>query len=193
MRARERHSRSALIAAAAVAALFALLFFPLNPWLSLTMPRHQVMQLPAALLLGLALGIAFRRVNIAAPSWGIAVLVLAMGSLIFWMLPRSIDMAAIHPGLNRLMGANMLAAGFLIAITLRNMPFEVRIAFPGMLASMLLASGATLRSFSIQVCSSFTIEQQHETGLWLLLIGAALLIGTGVAFVQALGAGCRTA
>lgn len=193
MRARERHSRSALIAAAAVAALFALLFFPLNPWLSLTMPRHQVMQMPAALLLGLALGIAFRRVNIAAPSWGIAVLVLAMGSLIFWMLPRSIDMAAIHPGLNRLMGANMLAAGFLIAITLRNMPFEVRIAFPGMLASMLLASGATLRSFSIQVCSSFTIEQQHETGLWLLLIGAALLIGTGVAFVQALGAGCRTA
>lgn len=193
MRARERHSRSALIAAAAVAALFALLFFPLNPWLSLTMPRHQVMQMPAALLLGLALGIASRRVNIAAPSWGIAVLVLAMGSLIFWMLPRSIDMAAIHPGLNRLMGANMLAAGFLIAITLRNMPFEVRIAFPGMLASMLLASGATLRSFSIQVCSSFTIEQQHETGLWLLLIGAALLIGTGVAFVQALGAGCRTA
>lgn len=192
MRERGRHSRSALTTAAAAAALFALLFFPLNPWLSLTMPRHQVVQLPAALLLGLALGPAFRRVNITGLSRGLAALVLAMGALIFWMIPRSIDMAAIHPGINRLMGLSMAATGFLIAITLRNMPFEARIAFPGMLASMLLATGATLRTFAIQLCSSFTIGQQHETGMWLMLIGLALLIGTAVAFIRALGAGSRT-
>lgn len=189
---RGRHGSSALITAAAVAALFALLFFPLNLWLSLTMPRHQAIQLPAALLLGLVLGAAIRRVNITGLSRGLAALILALGALIFWMLPRSIDMAAIHPGLNRLMGATMLATGFLIAITLRNMPFEVRIAFPGMLASMLLATGATLRTFAIQLCSSFTIEQQHETGMWLMLIGLALLIGTAVAFIRALGPESRT-
>lgn len=179
--------RAAWIAAAGAAVLFAVLSFPCNYWLSLTMPRHQAIQLPAMLLIGLALGGVARKVNVKDLSWGLALLLLAMGSLIFWMLPRSIDLAVIHPWFNRIMHLHMVATGFAIAITLRNMPFELKIAFPGMLAGMLIATGASLRAFTILLCSSFTIEQQHETGMWLMLIGVAVFLGTAVFFIRRLG------
>lgn len=179
--------RAAWIAAAGAAVLFAVLSFPCNYWLSLTMPRHQAIQLPAMLLIGLVVGRVARKVNVKDFSWGLALLLLAMGSLIFWMLPRSIDLAVIHPWFNRTMHVHMVATGFAIAITLRNMPFELKIAFPGMLAGMLIATGASLRAFTILLCSSFTIEQQHETGFWLMAIGVAVFLGTAVFFVRGLG------
>lgn len=147
-----------------------------NGWFSQTMPRHQVLQLPLMIGLGALLGAGFPKATIRNPSWGVAALILVMGSWIFWMLPRSIDWAVLDSGFNRLMHANMVAAGFLAVAALRRASEEVRMAFFGMVSAMLLAVGFTLRTFDVLLCSSFTVGQQQKTGLVLAGLGAGLLL-----------------
>ena len=167
--------------------LFILLSYPMNNWLSATMPRHQIIQLPAMFGLGFILGIHFSRLNIKETSWGIAALIFIMSSLVFWMLPHSIDYAVINPTFNRIMHLNMLIGGILLMPVLRNILFEIKILFLGMLSAMMLATGITLRSFNILLCSSFNIDQQKETGLYLIIIGFLLFVLTFVTFFKAAG------
>ncbi|MEO9023338.1 MAG: hypothetical protein ABI237_18830 [Ginsengibacter sp.] len=159
----------------------------MNNWLSTTMPRHQIIQLPAMFGLGLIVGIYFSHLNIKETSRGIAVLIFIMISFIFWMLPHSIDYAVINTTFNRVMHFNMLIAGFLLMLVLRNILFEIKILFLGMLSAMMLATGITLRAFNILLCSSFDIGQQKETGLYLIIIGFLLFVLTFVTFFKAAG------
>lgn len=168
--------------------LFILLSFPMNNWLSATMQRHQIIQLPAMFGLGFILGNHFSRLNIKEISWGIAVLIFTVVSFIFWMLPRSIDDAVINATFNRMMHLNMLVAGILLMPVLRNTLFEIKIVFLGMMSAMMLATGITLRSFNILLCSSFDIGQQKETGLYLIFIGFLLFVITFITFFKMAGA-----
>ena len=70
---------------------------------------------------------------------------------------------------------------------LRNALFEIKILFLGMLSAMMLATGITLRAFSILLCSSFTIGEQKETGLYLIIIGFLLFVLTFIIFFNASG------
>ena len=176
-----------LVVVVVVLLLFILLSYPLNGWLSSTMPRHQIIQLPAMFVLGLFTGLSFSGIVIKETSWGIAALIFIMASFVFWMLPHSIDEAVINPAINRVMHANMLVAGFLLMPALRNIVFEIKILFLGMLAAMVLATGIALRAFDILLCSSFSIDQQKDTGLYLMIIGFLLFVVTFVVFFKAAG------
>lgn len=157
-----------------------------NTWLSQTMPRHQIVQLPTLFVSGVLLSLAFPKAAIRGVPWKLAVMIPVVGSLIFWMLPRSIDLAVIDAAFNRVMHANMIVAGFLCVAAMRRAPLELRIAFMGMVSAMLLATGLALRSFDSLLCSSFTINQQHETGLHLVGIGGVLLIISVSGFIRGL-------
>lgn len=167
--------------------LFILIAYPMNSWLSDTMPRHQIIQLPATFGLGFILGIHFSRVNTKETYRGIAMLIFIMASFVFWMLPHSIDYAVINPSFNRIMLLNMLIAGILLMPVMRNIIFEIKILFLGMLSAMLLATGMTLKSFTILLCSSFTIIQQKETGSYLIMAGFFLFSLTLIFFFKAPG------
>lgn len=161
-----------------VAILFFLISFTYNEWFGMTMQRHQLMQLPAMLLMGMSFGYVYNKIYISDLSWGISALIFVMASIIFWMLPHSIDYAVITPWFNRLMHVHMLIVGFLIIITLRGMIFEVKMLFFSMLCAKLLASGITLRVFNILLCSSFTIRQQKDTGTLLIIFAISLIVFT---------------
>lgn len=176
-----------IIVVVIVAALFVLISYPLNNWLCTTMPRHQLIQLPAMFGLGVILGINLSRLNIKDTSWGLAILICIMTSFIFWMLPHSIDYAVINKTFNRIMHFNMVIAGVLLIAVLRSIILEIKIIFLGMLSAMLLATGITLRAFNILLCSSFSIDQQKETGLYLIIAGSLLFIFTFVIFFKASG------
>ena len=164
--------------------LFYLISFPLNGWLSATMPRHQIIQLPAMFMLGLILALNFRKWIISDLSWVIAVFIFIMASLIFWMLPRSIDLSVLYPGFNMVMHFNMFLAGGLLIAVLRRILFEVKILFLGMFSAMLLVTGITLRTFDILLCSSFNVEQQEQTGLYLIIIGSLMFLLTFLIFFK---------
>lgn len=166
--------------------VFYLLSFPLNSWLSATMPRHQLIQLPAMFLLGLLFAFAvFRKFAIADLSWEISGLIVIMTSLVFWMLPHSVDLAAINPSVNRIMQLNMIFAGLLLVAIFRDLIIEVKILFLAMISSMLLAVGITLRVFDVLLCSSFNIAEQKTTGLYLILFSLLLFLFTLVLFFKA--------
>ncbi|MFZ2896402.1 MAG: hypothetical protein WA008_10755 [Saprospiraceae bacterium] len=151
-----------------------LLSFTLNEWLIETMPRHQLIQLPSMFFIGVLMGITASHHLKPDLPWSIAVLIFVMFSLLFWMIPHSIDYAVISPGFNRIMHANMLLAGFLTISSIRHTIPEVKIIFLGMVAAMIIAGGIALLSFNILLCSAFTIEQQKQTGTLLTLLGIAL-------------------
>lgn len=179
--------RKDIIVVIAVVLSFVMISYPLNDWFCTTMPRHQLIQLPAMLALGVILGLNFTRLNIKDSAWGLAVLICIMTSLVFWMLPHSIDLAVINKSFNRIMHLNMLIAGVLLIAVLRNIIFEIKILFLGMFSAMVLATGITLRAFDILLCSSFNISQQKETGFYLIIAGILLFIFTFVTFFKALG------
>lgn len=155
-----------------------------NDWLSTTMQRHQLIQLPVMLLNGMLWGIILKNIKFKEQSSGISILIFIMASLIFWMLPRSIDMAVIYPSFNRVMHINMLLAGFLWIAALRSVILEIKILFLLMVAAMLMATGVTLRVFDILLCSSFSIEQQKNTAIYLMIISVGLLLFSLVTFFR---------
>lgn len=170
----------------AFAGVFWLFSFGLNEWLCETMSRHQVIQLPVMFFLGMGTGQWFAKSWEIPLSWGIAVLIIVMASFIFWMLPHSIDLAVISPSFNRIMHVNMMVTGFFLVPVLHHILFEIKIIFWGMLAAMLIAAGITLLTFNILLCSAFTIEQQKDTGLLLLIIGLILYVVTLAVFFRGL-------
>ncbi len=179
--------QASLISLPVICLLFIIVSFPMNEWFCETMPRHQLLQLPAMLFLGVITGVIFRKISIGDIAWGICILIITMFSIIFWMLPHSIDAAVINTWFNRAMHLNMLAAGFFLVLVFREIIFEIRIAFLWMMSAMLLATGITLKYFDILLCSSFTIAQQNETGYYLLLSGSGLFLATMIFFFHGLG------
>lgn len=157
---------------------FVLISFVYNDWFAITMARHQLMQLPAMIAIGIVLALTYPIIHLDELSWGIASLLFVMTSLIFWMLPLSIDFAVIDSSINRVMHIDMIVCGVVIASMMRSRIFELKIAFLGMITAMLFATGIALRSFNILLCSSFDIDQQKETGLILVFVGISLFIFT---------------
>jgi len=148
------------------------------------MPRHQLIQLPSMILLGMVTAVIFSQFSITDVYYGIAALIVVIASLIFWMLPHSIDYAVVNPWFNRIMHFNMFICGILIIASLRKMMLEVKIFFLGMCTAMMIASGISLRVFDILLCSSFDIAQQKETGTYLIGFGAFLFVLTGFIFFR---------
>ncbi len=161
--------------------------FPLNSWFSETMPRHQLLQLPAMLILGIVAGWQFSKRIRPGISGSISIFIVVMASLIFWMLPHSIDRSVISPAFNRLMHINIFGVGFFCIPAIRNLILELRVLFLGMIAAMFIAAGYTLTSYDTLLCSSFDIIQQQETGAKLIIIGASLFALNLFVFFRGLG------
>ena len=179
-----RNKTNSLIIILLAGILFYLLSYTLNEWLDSKMVLHQLIQLPSMFVLGILLAFAFPSMRIKDISWGISALIFVTSSLIFWMLPHSIDYAVINDWFNRIMHLNMIICGLLLIAVFREILFEIRIYFLGMLSAMLIATGITLRVFKILLCSSFTIEQQKETGGYLILLGSTIVIYTLITFFR---------
>lgn len=163
---------------------FWILSYTYNDWLCETMPRHQLIQLPSMILIGLILGKIFGNKIKLELQWSISILIIAAFSVVFWMIPRSIDLAVIHADFNRLMHVDMIITGFFIQSILKNTIPEVKITFLGMISSMTIATGIALTAFNLLLCSSFTIEQQKETGKLLIIIGILLYFFTLITFFK---------
>lgn len=158
-----------------------------NDWFCETMPRHQLLQLPLALLMG---GIVARNLGghlEFSLANRIASLLFVTGNLVFWMLPLSVDLAVIYPWFNALMGFTMVLSGILWFIALNQAAVEVKTVFYVMLTAMSVAMGMILANFKILLCSAFTIRQQNLTGIYLLGVGGFFLIITYYTFFKASG------
>ncbi len=81
----------------------------------------------------------------------------------------------------------MFVAGFLLFPTLKHTLFEIKILFLGMVSAMMIATGITLLTYNLLLCSAFTIDQQKETGTQLIILGLVLFVTTLIVFFRGLG------
>ncbi len=160
---------------------------PLDSYLTQTQPRFLALHIPAWLVLGYLAGHRFRRASTVA--WnplGLTGLVFFLGSLAFWMIPRSVDAAALSPWVDQVLHANLLAAGFAFAWSVPAMPFVLRAAVGIYSASMIFSLGVLYTHYPALLCGTFTLGEQEQTGHLLLLLTAPIVIALLVSGYRAL-------
>ena len=154
---------------------FVLIAFGANQWLNETMLRHQIIELPCFIILGVIEARLLSDIPKIPLEWNIAALIFIVFSLIFWMLPHSIDSSVIDSLFNRVMQIHLFLCGFLWQLVFRSNYIELKVLFLGMLCAMLIAGGVVMRIFNLLLCSSFNIFQQRQTGTALLIISCLVL------------------
>lgn len=151
---------------------------PLAGWFSATMPRHQLLQVPAMLILG-AIAAGGRAPKVMererpAGEWSAPILILAVGAMIFWMIPRSVDLAASSALADQLMHASWFLAGAALAHSVPQIPSPIAMALGIHGVAMLAAAGLVYSLYPGLICTAYNLQQQHATGR-ILLLGAPVL------------------
>jgi hypothetical protein len=144
----------------------ALLLLPdIDAILSATMPRKALLEPLLLLLCGLAASrfCPWRRFASHAPS----AIVTATLLLLFWMIPRSLDLTQLYPGANALYVISVFAAGFLLSRYWPLLLGVAKAAYALCFSSMIVAFGLLYASQSTLLCSAFTLEDQRAFG-WML-------------------------
>ncbi len=162
--------------AAWFAAIVLLSLNPLDPWLDSSMPRVVLLQMPAWFVLGWIQGRKrCWRLATVDPN-GLGAFALAIFTIIFWMIPRSIDAVGSSDFADSLLHVSMLIAGFSLAVSFTRLPFVGKAAFAIMGASKVFALGIFYSKYTALLCGSFSLAQQKELGAWLLRLTPFMVV-----------------
>lgn len=173
-----------LRSAAWVLAVVALAAPPVDGWLDHRMPRLLLLQMPAWFALGWLAGRRFRT-RTRPPAWdphGLTGLVFALGTIGFWMIPRSVDLIGASELADQLMHLSLLAAGAALAMSAPRLSFVLRAALGIYGASMTFALGMLYSHYAALLCGAFDIGQQKTTGHYLIMacpVVVLLVLGLG--------------
>jgi hypothetical protein len=154
----------------AVLILPALLLVPrVEAIFSATMPRKALVESVLLLLCGWAASrhSAGRRTSSYAPPAVVAATLL----LLFWKIPRSLDLTQISYGANVLYVISLFCVGFLLSRYFPLLSGVAKAAYALYFSSMLVAFGLLYASQSTLLCSAFTLEDQHAFGWMLVAVG----------------------
>lgn len=164
MRRAARAARAAAIAAACLLALP-----PAGSYLAATMQRRLLIQIPSLLILGALAG--WRPAAAAQRPWrsgDLVALAFAVGALLFWMIPRSLDLAARSHLVDKALLLSLFAAGLALARSLPHLSFAIPMTLGVQAAAMLIALGIVYLRFPGLICSAYTLDQQRVAGAWLV-------------------------
>lgn len=153
-----------------------LAFSPLNKWLDQKQPRLLLMEMPAWFSLGWMAGVRFRSYQQSFNPHGLTGFIFFLGTLGFWMIPRSVDLISISTVADQMMHANFLVAGAVFSASRFKMPFVLRAAGAIYGTSMIFSLGMLYTGFSALLCGSFDLEQQKQTGRLLLLATPTIMV-----------------
>lgn len=149
---------------------------PLDPYFDASMSRHMLLQIPVLASMGFLAAQVWRLPRLISAPQALSAVVFAAGTLTFWMLPRSLDTAVTVAWADQIMHANMMAAGWVLAVALPRLPFHVKFALGIYALAMVLAAGTVYTIANVPVCSAYTLQQQNAAGVLLLWTGGALFI-----------------
>jgi len=139
---------------------------------SATMPRKVLAEPILLLFLGSMLSrlVPWARAASYAPSAVAGATLILM----FWMIPRSIDLTQIDPNMNGLYVFSLFVVGFLLSHYLPLLPGVARAVHALYFSSMIVALGLLYVSLTALLCSAFTLEDQHAFGRLLVPLGLVL-------------------
>jgi hypothetical protein len=136
---------------------------------SATMPRKALAEPLLLLFLGWVLSRLVPRSRTA--SYAPSAVAGATLLLLFWMIPRSIDLTQIYPDANSLYVFSLFGVGFLLSHYLPLLPGVARVVYALYFSSMIVALGLLYASQSTLLCSAFTLDDQHAFGRMVIALG----------------------
>jgi hypothetical protein len=158
-----------------VAPVPALLLLPrIDAAFSVTMSRKALGEPILLLFLGWAVSRlvpCWRTASYAPSAVGGATLL-----LLFWMIPRSIDLTQIAPDANSLYVFGLFIVGFLLSHYLPLLSGVAKVVYALYFSSMIVALGLLYASLATLLCSTFTLEDQHAFGRMLVPLGLVLYL-----------------
>jgi hypothetical protein len=182
-------TRAASVEAAVGGALLMALALPLSRmWLEASLVCHVLAQMPLLALSGWLVGTAFApRLDTIVGRWnrgGIAGLTLVIFTILFWMLPRSIDRAVQDGGYELLKLMWLPCAGVALAISFERAHPLVAGALKANLISMLAVLAWLYTATPVRLCNSYLKGDQERLGaaMAFLAIALAMTWGSGLLF-----------
>jgi hypothetical protein len=170
--------------AAAITAACLLALPPADAYLVATMERRLLIQIPAMLVLGALAG--WRPAGATPRPWrssDLAALAFAVGAMLFWMIPRSLDLAARSRPADAALLLSVFVAGLALARSLPHLSFVIPVTLGLHATAMFMALGIVYLHFPGLICTAYTLAQQRVAGAglvraapvaWVLLWGWAL-------------------
>lgn len=182
----------ALRRAAALALPVLLLTPPARHALETRMSLHMLVQLPLLLACGAVLGAALpARARAALAPWNLhgltGLLAFALLTALL-MVPRLLDLAVGHAGIDALKTAALVASGMLLQLSWGRAGLLVQAFFLGNLLPMTAAVGQAYQDSPLRLCNAYLLGDQVFVGQALVTLafaaGAAWLALAGRALVR---------
>lgn len=144
-----------------------------QPWVATDPVMHMLVQFPLLGASGFILGRSFS----LGKTWTGAALILGIATLLFWMLPRSLDGALTHWTLHFAKFATLpLLAGLPIALAWPKTHRILRGFLKAEAISMLGVLGFLYTHAPIRICNSYLISDQIQLGYGFFWLATALAI-----------------
>jgi hypothetical protein len=153
------------------------------------MALHMLLQFPLILLAGwlLARGLS-EQARAILHKWnhaGIAGLLLSSIVLMYWMIPRALDMVLSSSILECCKFLTMVLAGVALELSWRTSGVIVRGFFLGNVLPMMMVAGWLYVAAPVRICNAYLVDDQSRTGSGLLALAiAGSLIWLSAFFMQ---------
>jgi hypothetical protein len=175
----------ASVRAAAGAGLIAALALPFSrSSLEATLIGHVLVQMPLLAVSGWVSGSALeRRLNKMMVRWnqfGITGFTLAILTMLFWMVPRSVDGAIEYTGYEIFKFVSLPCAGFALALSFPHGHALLAGAFKANLISMLGVLAWLYTAAPVRLCNSYIGSDQKMLGAGMALLAGVLAIHWGL-------------
>jgi hypothetical protein len=152
-------------------------------WLEATLAGHVLVQMPllalSGWLFGSALGPKFGPVVERWNRFGLAGFTLAIFTILFWMVPRSIDSAVAYPGCEMFKFVSMPCAGAALALSFPRMHPVLAGALKANLVSMAAVLAWVYTVAPVRLCNSYLAGDQKMLGTGMAVLVGVLVIRWG--------------
>lgn len=173
-----RRSLPRLQATGAVVLLLVLLLPPVRHGLEAGMWRHMMLQFPLCMAAGALLAGALpqgARARIARWNAHGAAGLLGSGLVLaILMVPRALDLALVHPGVELAKFAALLATGAALRLSWRQSGLVLQFFFLGNVLGMMAVVGMLYIDSPLRLCNAYLLDDQARLGRWLVSVATVL-------------------
>ncbi len=189
-----RSSATAAAQAAAGAGLIAALILPFSRGrLEATLVGHALVQMPLLAVAGWFFGSASeRRLDKVMEQWnrfGVTGFTLAILTMLFWMVPRSVDSALEYTSYEVFKFVSLPCAGAALALSFQRTHAVLAGALKANCVSMLGALAWLYTAAPVRLCNSYLASDQKTLGAGMALLAGALAIYWGLGLLFGSGNG----
>ena len=171
--------------AAAGAGLIVASLLPFSrTWLEASLVGHVLVQMPLLALSGWLFGSALEpRLHRVMERWnrhGVAGFTLAIFTILFWMVPRSVDSAVVYPGYEMFKFVSLPYAGAALALSFPRIHPLLAGALKANVVSMLAVLAWVYTAAPVRLCNSYLGSDQKMLGAGMAILAGVLAINWGL-------------